>query len=413
MKKWMSALLALVLTAGLCAGCAGSEPPSGIYYDITGLDPKETVMEVDGNTIPAEQYLYWVAYNCSSLEYNLGMYNSLYGAYSELFGEDGFLDWNAPFQGDVTLSQYAKSKAEEAVRFYANIENMAQAQGVALTEADRAEMDGTVAEVIEQLGSEEAFQNNLNQMGISRETYDRISSTTYLFDHLVDLVLDESSELFLPLESYGQYAAYADHILLATKDLTTYTDLDAEAVSAKRAKAEELLAQLQNAEDVQALFQELADANSEDTGRAANPDGYVFGRGEMVEAFEDAAFSLQPGEISGIVESDYGYHIILRKDLSQKLAQDTEKRRELAEEHLNSVLRGRSEVVYSDKIRDLDAGAFYVAYSAAAAAMEAANAPAEGEAGTDGGTGADPSTPDASGEDDAPAAPGSTGGAAE
>ena len=340
MKKWISALLALVLTAGLCAGCAESEPPSGIYYDITGLDPKETVMEVDGNTIPAEQYLYWVAYNCSSLEYNLGMYNSLYGTYGELFDENGALDWNAAFQGEVTLGQYAKSQAEEAVRFYANIENMAQAHGVALTEADRAAMDETVAEVVEQLGSEEAFQNNLDQMGISRETYDRISSTTYLFDHLVDLVLDESSELFLPLESYGQYAAYADHILLATKDLTTYTDLDEEAVSAKRAKAEELLAQLQNAEDVQALFTELADANSEDTGRAANPDGYVFGKGEMVEAFEDAAFSLQPGEISGIVESDYGYHIILRKDLAQKLEQDTEKRRELAEEHIRR--RGES-----------------------------------------------------------------------
>ena len=392
MKKWISALLALVLTAGLCAGCAESEPPSGIYYDITGLDPKETVMEVDGNTIPAEQYLYWVAYNCSSLEYNLGMYNSLYGTYGELFDENGALDWNAAFQGEVTLGQYAKSQAEEAVRFYANIENMAQAQGVALTEADRAAMDETVAEVVEQLGSEEAFQNNLDQMGISRETYDRISSTTYLFDHLVDLVLDESSELFLPLESYGQYAAYADHILLATKDLTTYTDLDEEAVSAKRAKAEELLAQLQNAEDVQALFQELADANSEDTGRAANPDGYVFGKGEMVEAFEDAAFSLQPGEISGIVESD------------------TEKRRELAEEHLNSILRGRSEVVYSDKISSLDAGTFYVAYSAAAAAMEAANAPAEGENGTDG---ADPSTPDAAGDGEQPVTPGSTGGTAE
>ena len=410
MKKWISALLALVLTAGLCAGCAESEPPSGIYYDITGLDPKETVMEVDGNTIPAEQYLYWVAYNCSSLEYNLGMYNSLYGTYGELFDENGALDWNAAFQGEVTLGQYAKSQAEEAVRFYANIENMAQAQGVALTEADRAAMDETVAEGVEQLGSEEAFQNNLDQMGISRETYDRISSTTYLFDHLVDLVLDESSELFLPLESYGQYAAYADHILLATKDLTTYTDLDEEAVSAKRAKAEELLAQLQNAEDVQALFTELADANSEDTGRAANPDGYVFGKGEMVEAFEDAAFSLQPGEISGIVESDYGYHIILRKDLAQKLEQDTEKRRELAEEHLNSILRGRSEVVYSDKITGLDAGAFYIDYSAAAAAMEAANAPAEGENGTDG---ADPSAPDAAGDGADSSVPGSTGGTAE
>ena len=377
MKKWISALLALVLTAGLCAGCAESEPPSGIYYDITGLDPKETVMEVDGNTIPAEQYLYWVAYNCSSLEYNLGMYNSLYGTYGELFDENGALDWNAAFQGEVTLGQYSKSQAEEAVRFYANIENMAQAHGVALTEADRAAMDGTVAEVVEQLGSEEAFQNNLDQMGISRETYDRISSTTYLFDHLVDLVLDESSELFLPLESYGQYAAYADHILLATKDLTTYTDLDEEAVSAKRAKAEELLAQLQNAEDVQALFQELADANSEDTGRAANPDGYVFGRGEMVEAFEDAAFSLQPGEISGIVESDYGYHIILRLPLDPADYRD-----QMVDLEMEEKIQARVEQAGTEKLQvfeDLDAQSFWERLTALQAAVLAETQAAQGQ----------------------------------
>ena len=106
MKKWISALLALVLTAGLCAGCAESEPPSGIYYDITGLDPKETVMEVDGNTIPAEQYLYWVAYNCSSLEYNLGMYNSLYGTYGELlaYWPRVTSPWKAAFQSSAPFS---------------------------------------------------------------------------------------------------------------------------------------------------------------------------------------------------------------------------------------------------------------------------------------------------------------------
>ena len=38
----------------------------------------------------------------------------------------------------------------------------------------------------------------------------------------------------------------------------------------------------------------------------------MFGRGQMQKAFEDAAFALQPGELSGIVDSESGIHIILR-----------------------------------------------------------------------------------------------------
>jgi len=411
MKKWLSALLAVVLTASLCAGCA-AEPPSGLYYDVTGIAPTETVMEVDGNAIPAEQYLYWLAYNCSSLEYNLGMYHAYYGAYSELFSDTGALNWNADFTGGVSLSQYAKDQAEEAIRFYANIENMAAAQGIELTDEDRAAMEAAVADMTEQLGGEEAFQENLYQMGISRKTYDRITATTYLFDHLVDLVLDETSSLYLPPEGYDQYAVYADHILLATVDLSTYAALDEETIAAKRQKAEELLAQLQAADDPEALFAQLADENSEDTGRASNPDGYVFGKGEMVEAFEEAAFALLPGELSGIVESDYGFHIILRKDLAGKLEADSELRREYAEQHLNTLLRAQSEVVRSDKLDGLDAGTFFLSYTAALDAYEAAHASDETDSEDGGSTpdSADGAAPDST---TAPATPGSTDGTAE
>ena len=50
------------------------------------------------------------------------------------------------------------------------------------------------------------------------------------------------------------------------------------------------------------------------TGLESSPDGYVFSAGKMVEAFESATRSLEPGQLSGIVESEFGYHIILRLD---------------------------------------------------------------------------------------------------
>ena len=54
----------------------------------------------------------------------------------------------------------------------------------------------------------------------------------------------------------------------------------------------------------------------EDPGIKSNPDGYIFGEGEMVKEFEDSVKSLEFGAVSGLVETSYGYHIIKRLPLS-------------------------------------------------------------------------------------------------
>ncbi len=75
-----------------------------------------------------------------------------------------------------------------------------------------------------------------------------------------------------------------------------------------RAKAEALLAEVRK---TPAAFAELARTNSDDAGSAAQGgDLDFFGRGQMVKPFEESAFALKPGETSGIVESDFGFHII-------------------------------------------------------------------------------------------------------
>lgn len=75
-----------------------------------------------------------------------------------------------------------------------------------------------------------------------------------------------------------------------------------------KAKAEQLLAEVKKAPG---SFADLARKNSDDPGSAQRGgDLDFFGRGAMVKPFEDAAFGLKRGEISGVVESDFGYHII-------------------------------------------------------------------------------------------------------
>ncbi|MCE4539193.1 SurA N-terminal domain-containing protein [Pelomonas sp. P7] len=95
----------------------------------------------------------------------------------------------------------------------------------------------------------------------------------------------------------------ASHILIKA-DRNAPADERAKA----KAKAEEILAQVRkNPAD----FAALAKKNSQDEGSAANGgDLDFFGRGAMVKEFDAAVYAMKPGEISNLVETDFGYHII-------------------------------------------------------------------------------------------------------
>lgn len=139
----------------------------------------------------------------------------------------------------------------------------------------------------------------------------------------------------------------AAHILIAAATTAPQAEQDA-----AQAKAEALLRQIK---ENPAKFADLAKQNSQDPGSAAKGgDLGVFSRGMMVKPFDDAAFSLKPGEISGVVRSDFGYHIIkliavkpsrvqpydeVRTEISAKLKQQkaADKFAELADKFSNTV----------------------------------------------------------------------------
>jgi peptidyl-prolyl cis-trans isomerase D len=91
----------------------------------------------------------------------------------------------------------------------------------------------------------------------------------------------------------------AAHILFKVDDAAKEAEI--------KSKAEAILKRVKAGEN----FAELAKKNSDDTG-SASQGGLLgpFPRGQMVKEFEDAAFSLKVGEISGLVRSQYGFHII-------------------------------------------------------------------------------------------------------
>jgi peptidyl-prolyl cis-trans isomerase D len=100
----------------------------------------------------------------------------------------------------------------------------------------------------------------------------------------------------------------ASHILIKAEQGASAADR-----AKAKSRAETLLAEVRKSP---AAFAELARKNSEDPGSAAKGgDLDFFARGAMVKPFEDTVFALKKGEISGVVQSDFGYHIIMLTDV--------------------------------------------------------------------------------------------------
>lgn len=72
------------------------------------------------------------------------------------------------------------------------------------------------------------------------------------------------------------------------------------------------IADLKQQLDQGADFADLARAHSDCPSSARGGDLGAFGRGMMVKAFEETAYGLSVGGVSGVVETDFGYHIIAR-----------------------------------------------------------------------------------------------------
>ena len=147
----------------------------------------------------------------------------------------------------------------------------------------------------------------------------------------------------------------ASHILIAADK-----SLPAADRAKAKAKAEALLADLAKYPN---WFAELATTNSQDPGSAVNGgDLDFFGRGAMVKPFEDVAYGLKVGETSGVVESDFGYHIIRLTDKrggdkrsfeSVRAEIETEVRSQLAQQKFAEAAADFTNLVYeqSDSLK--------------------------------------------------------------
>ena len=342
-KRLLALVLALVLGAGLLSGCSGGDSSSSGSGDASsssgGSDVSEQVepMDLTGVTDPylatagvagdavvasageyeilAADYLYWL--------------NGAVESYLEQYAALGIteLPWDMDV-GGMTMEEAVTQSALEAAAFYRILPEMGAAEGLSVSQETLDEIDSQLAV----LGDEgEAREHSLWYQMLTSAVYTRVYEAAVMYTQLQERYFGEASGdyptdaevLAYAQEQMGVYRA--KHILLLTKDMsqtvtnedgtTGYAPLDEATIAEKKALADDLLAQLRAAEDPIALFDQLMNEYSEDTGLESNPDGYTTVKGQMVPAFEETALALKDGEISGVVESDYGYHIILRLPL--------------------------------------------------------------------------------------------------
>jgi peptidyl-prolyl cis-trans isomerase C len=152
------------------------------------------------------------------------------------------------------------------------------------------------------------FTNRVVEQAVSEEVINRdVKSNIVIAEADMQKFWETNDAAFKQPE-----LARATHILFATKDFATNTELSENEKKAKKAKAEAVLERARKGED----FTTLATTFSEDPGVKENKGEYKFARAKddprraMVPEFEKAAFGLATNQVSDIVTTDYGYHII-------------------------------------------------------------------------------------------------------
>lgn len=290
------------------------------YLATSGFSADTVIAKVGDYEVTADMYLYWLFYGYG---YVLQDYGLLYS------NQD--IPWDELDAEGVTLEQVLADNAMYTACYYTLLPHLAEREGVELDPTLAADLAADYENVKETLGSEELANYYFWANLMSPELFQRLYTSGEFNAQLQQKLFGEGTDGYPTDAEVLDYAENelgyyrAKHILLKTVDTTKtvqnddgsygYAPLDEETVNQKGDLAEELLERINEADDPAAMFDTLMNGYSEDEGLESNPDGYTTYKGTMVAGFENGALALEEGEISGLVTSQYGYHIIMRLPL--------------------------------------------------------------------------------------------------
>ena len=173
------------------------------------------------------------------------------------------------------------------------------------------QIDAKLAEGKARFAKEEDFVKAIRELELDEKTLREYTRRDLLISKFVESVIvpkvkvtEEDARAFYtqnPDKFSRSESVKASHILIG---------VDAKASPEEKKKAGEKAEKLRKELTGGADFATLAKGNSTCPSSQQGGDLGFFGKGQMVPAFEKSAFALKPGEISGVVETQFGYHII-------------------------------------------------------------------------------------------------------
>ena len=406
-KRLGALSLSLALTLSALSGCQGdggsSQSSSGSsssqvepmdlsqvtdpYLATAGI-PGDTVVATVGDAeVTADSLLYWLVYLVDSSIQDTSAMDTI---------------WDTDLGTGRTFQEEVLDASLNNAALYALLPSHAQAEGLTLSPEVQQQVSDLIASMETEAGSAEMLDHTFWYQALTRDLYTTLFEVNDLNSQLQQTLYGEGTAGY-PTDdqvlSFAQEQGYyrAKHILLKTVDTSQpltdengnytgeYQPLDEATVAEKRTLAETLLAQLQAAQDKEALFDQLMAEYSEDTasdGSLNGAEGYTTYSGQMVEPFETAALALNEGEVSDIVETVYGYHIILRLPLDPadfRSCYITQQMTDLRQSWLDATPPETTEA-----FGEIDPAAFYDNLLALRAAVDEEMAAAQAESSADG-----------------------------
>lgn len=350
MKKIVrrSAILGALAAAALSAACAKGDGTRVVFT--TGFG-KDEVFRIEDESCKKDEILVYLT--------------TVQNQYESVYGEE---IWNVALDG-VTLEENVKETVLARIAQVKTMYLLAKAKGVELDEEETLLVEKASAEYYASLNDDER-----KLMGVTEDTIHRLYTEYALAEKVYDVLIRDINPEISDDEARTitvQQILLRTYVLDGAGRKAPYSDAVRKATYEKACEIREM------AVSGEYEFTELISRYSE-----ASDATFSFGKGEMDAAFEEAAFLLETDEISPVVESESGYHIIKclstfdREETDANKIKIVEERRkeafgqeydafvETLAKNLNQPLWDEIELIHDENVKTEDFFAIYEKYFA-------------------------------------------------